>query len=140
MIAADNPVTCAIYARDKDLLNKPGWKRFKKLAKRQKKLFHMVNQAKLHSHRTTPKCKWSTVECDSACGWAIKIYEKLKTDLEVKKIKMWYDSNTLMNCQDCKVEHGCCKKMKLTLAMTSQILDWLKWHQQQFNSIESGGY
>ena len=28
IIAADDPVTCAIYAQDNNLLDKPGWKRF----------------------------------------------------------------------------------------------------------------
>ena len=29
VIAADDPVTCAIYAKDKGLLDEPGWRRFK---------------------------------------------------------------------------------------------------------------
>ena len=58
VIAADDPVTCAIYARDKNLLHLPGWKRFKGIAKRQKKLFRMTNQAKLRSFRTSPKYKY----------------------------------------------------------------------------------
>jgi hypothetical protein len=33
VIAADDPVSCAIYAREIDLLDKPGWKRFKHVAK-----------------------------------------------------------------------------------------------------------
>ena len=32
LIAADDPVTCAIYAKDNDLLDKEGWKRFKGIA------------------------------------------------------------------------------------------------------------
>ena len=55
IIAADDPVTCAIYARDNNLLELPGWKRFKRLAKRQKKLFRMANQAKLRSYNTAPR-------------------------------------------------------------------------------------
>jgi hypothetical protein len=48
IIADDDPITCAIYARENDMLDKPGWKRYRKLAKRQKKLFCMANhQAKL---------------------------------------------------------------------------------------------
>ena len=38
IIGADDPVTCAIYARENKLLDKPGWKRFTRLAKREKKL------------------------------------------------------------------------------------------------------
>jgi hypothetical protein len=33
IIAADNPVTCAIYAREQDLLSIPGWKQFRTIAK-----------------------------------------------------------------------------------------------------------
>ena len=39
IIAADDPVTCAIYAREQDLLETPGRKRFKPIAKKQKKMF-----------------------------------------------------------------------------------------------------
>ena len=38
IIAKDAPVACAIYARDNNLLDTPGWKRFKRIAKKQKKL------------------------------------------------------------------------------------------------------
>ena len=84
------------------------------------------------------QCKWPVVERDSACGWAIRIYEKLKTDLEAKEITTWYGKySRLMDCSDCKVERGCCKKRKLTLAMTSQILNWLKRHQKELSSIDN---
>jgi len=54
IIASDDPVTCAIYARENELLDTTGWKRFKPIAKRQKKLLRMANQAKLRSYRTAP--------------------------------------------------------------------------------------
>ena len=54
-IGADDPMACAIYARDNNLLDTPGWRRFKSIAKRQKKLLRMVNQAKLRSFRFAPK-------------------------------------------------------------------------------------
>ena len=38
IIAANDPVTCAIYAKQNNLLKIEGWKRFKGIAKRQKKL------------------------------------------------------------------------------------------------------
>ena len=57
-IAADDPVTCAIYARENNLLDLPGWKRIKGIAKWQKKMFRMANQAKLRSYRTTPKYQY----------------------------------------------------------------------------------
>ena len=58
VIAADDPVTCALYGDENNLLDKPGWKRFKRIAKRKKKMLRMLNQAKLRSYRTSPKYKF----------------------------------------------------------------------------------
>ena len=58
VIAADDPVSCAVYAKENNLLNTPGWKRFKSIAKRHKKYVRMVNQAKLRSYNTAPKYKY----------------------------------------------------------------------------------
>ena len=58
VIAADDPVTCALYAFDQKLLDTPGWKRFRSIANRQKKLLRMANQAKLRSFRTAPKYQY----------------------------------------------------------------------------------
>ena len=58
IIAIDDPLACAIYARENGLLNTPGWKQFKGLASRQKKLFRIVNQAKLRLFKTAPKYKY----------------------------------------------------------------------------------
>jgi hypothetical protein len=55
IIAAKDPVTCTIYTREKYLLLQEGWKRFKTIAKQQKKMSRMANQAKLCSFRTSPK-------------------------------------------------------------------------------------
>jgi hypothetical protein len=55
IIAADDPVTCAIYAKDHGLLDTDGWKRFRSLAKRAKKMLRMVNQSKLRSYKTCKK-------------------------------------------------------------------------------------
>ena len=54
-IAADDPVTVAQYALDNDLLNTDGWRRFQSIAKNQKKMKRMINQAKLRSYRHAPK-------------------------------------------------------------------------------------
>ena len=48
----------AIYARDHDLLDKPSWKRFARLAKREKKLLRLQNQAKLRSFHNLPRYKY----------------------------------------------------------------------------------
>jgi hypothetical protein len=53
--AADDPVTCAIYARDKELLQTDECRRFKRIVKDQKKLSRMLNQANLRSYSRGPK-------------------------------------------------------------------------------------
>ena len=58
VIAADDPVTCTIYARENNPLDVPGWKRFKPIAKREKKFIRMENQAKIMAFRTARKYKY----------------------------------------------------------------------------------
>jgi hypothetical protein len=58
IIAVDGPVTCAIYTRENGLLDQSGWKRFKHIAKNEKKFTRMANQAKIKSFHTAPKCKY----------------------------------------------------------------------------------
>ncbi len=54
VIAANNPVTCAIYANKHDLLDTKGWKHFRNTAKREKHFLQLVKQAKLHSYCNAP--------------------------------------------------------------------------------------
>lgn len=83
-IAADDPVTCAIYARENNLLQLSGWKRFKALAKREKKFLRLVNQAKLRSYRTTPKYKY---------GYEVpRNYNHAKRLDEINKSTRWGDA------------------------------------------------
>jgi hypothetical protein len=49
---------CAIYAREHGLLDKPGWKRFKNIAKTEKQFTHQVNQAKIRSFNTAARYKY----------------------------------------------------------------------------------
>ena len=49
MVAADDPVTCAIYAKENGLLEEDGWRRFRRIANWQKKCIRLINQAKLQS-------------------------------------------------------------------------------------------
>ena len=58
VMAKDDPVTCTIYGRNKNLLDEPGWKRFKTIAKREKKMLRQINQAKLRSYRCAPRYKF----------------------------------------------------------------------------------
>ena len=51
----DHKVDLALYARDNNLLDLPGWKKYRRLAKRHKKMKRMANQAKMRSIKNSPK-------------------------------------------------------------------------------------
>ena len=51
VLAADDPVTCALYAKENDLLHIDGWKRFRNLAKRDKTLTMAVMQSRIRQAR-----------------------------------------------------------------------------------------
>ena len=51
MIASNDPITCAEYARDQGLLNTPGWKRFKRISKSNKKQQLQVNKTNAGKRR-----------------------------------------------------------------------------------------
>jgi hypothetical protein len=76
-IAADDPVTCAEYAKKNNLLNTDNWKQFRRIAKSEKKLQQMINIAKLKSYQRDPFWKFGVlvprnhaqaVELDKANG------------------------------------------------------------------------
>jgi hypothetical protein len=79
------PVTCAVYAREHDLLDIKGWKHFQNLAKQEKHFLRLVKQAKMKSYRQCPKYKF---------GYRIpKDYEEaLKLD-ELNQNTKWEDAN-----------------------------------------------
>ena len=58
IIAKDDPVSCAKYAKENNLLEDPGWKRFRRLTKNDKTFKRMVNQARLSSVRRGPIYKY----------------------------------------------------------------------------------
>ena len=58
MIRKSDPVSVAQYAQKHDLLDVPGWKRFKSYVRNQKKVNRMLKQARLNSRRTSPKFKF----------------------------------------------------------------------------------
>ena len=51
LIAADDPVTCATYAKKHDLLHLDGWKWLKHIAKNQKQPTRVINQSKIRQVR-----------------------------------------------------------------------------------------
>jgi hypothetical protein len=60
VIAADDHVTCAVYAREHDLLDVEGWKCFRNLAKRKKHFLRLIKQAKMKSYRQSPSTSSGT--------------------------------------------------------------------------------
>jgi hypothetical protein len=58
IIGADDPVSCALYAKQNNLLDEPGWKRFKRLANREVNFQRMINQARLKSMRRATRYKY----------------------------------------------------------------------------------
>jgi hypothetical protein len=57
IIAKDDPGSCTIYSKDNGLLDTPGWKQKKSIAKHQKQFTQLVNQAKLRSYNIAPQIK-----------------------------------------------------------------------------------
>ena len=53
-----NPLTCALYAKDHDLLDTPGWKSLKRIVSREVKFTPKVKQAKLSQARHGPTYKF----------------------------------------------------------------------------------
>ena len=61
----DAPVDCSLYAKKHWLLNKPGWRRFKLIAKREALLLRLVRQVILCLFCMSPKYKFGyDVPCD----------------------------------------------------------------------------
>ena len=59
LIAADDPVTCAEYAKKHDLPHLDGWKRLKHIAKNQKQLTRAINKSKIRQVRRSAVCQFS---------------------------------------------------------------------------------
>ena len=91
VLAADDPVTCATYAKENDLLYVDGWKRLRNLAKSDKILTRAVMQSKIRQTRRSNKYMF---------GYLIhKSYkEALEFDKENNNTK-WADAiRDEMNC------------------------------------------
>jgi hypothetical protein len=61
LIASDDPVTCVAYGKQHGLLDTPEWKCFRCHAKNDKKLQHMIDQAKLICYRREPFWKFGVL-------------------------------------------------------------------------------
>lgn len=60
LIASDDPITCAAYAKNNGLLDTPGWKRFRRIAKDQRQQL-LVNKAKTGAYRREPFWKFGVI-------------------------------------------------------------------------------
>jgi len=87
LIAADDFITCAVYAKEHKLLNTPGWKRFRTMAKRQKVLARAVKQSKIRQIRRAKTFKYG-----------FQVPRTYKEALELDKANgntKWYDATQL---------------------------------------------
>ena len=84
IIAADDPVTCAAYAKENDLLALEGWRRFRNLAKKGKVLARAIKQSKMRQVRRSQTYMF---------GYLIprNYMEAIQSDSENKNSK-WYDA------------------------------------------------
>ena len=73
--AKDDPVSCAQYALDNDLLTLEVWKRFRGISNNQKKLKRMVCQEKLKSYKSSTRYMFG-FEIPRTYYEALRLYER----------------------------------------------------------------
>jgi hypothetical protein len=84
-LAKDIPVDLAMNGKKHDLLEKEGWKRFRRIANQDQHLQRLVKQAKLRSFRVSPKYKY---------GYSIPRNYKEAIEFDERKGNTkWQDSN-----------------------------------------------
>ena len=84
IIAADDPVTCAAYAKENDLLALEGWHRFRNFAKKDEVLARAIKQSKIRQARRSQTYMF---------GYLIlrNYMEVMQFDSQSKNSK-WYDA------------------------------------------------
>ena len=97
MIAQD-PVTCASYAKRNDLVELPGWTSLRKYARRAKVLDRQIKQANMKAHRRAPIYKFG-VRVPRDHKEAVQLQEQQGhtkwTDAEAIELKQIDDYDTL---------------------------------------------
>ena len=100
-IAADDPVTCAAYAKENDLLALEGWCRLRNLAKKDKVLAREIKQSKIRQVRRShtymsgsliPRNYMEAMQFDSEnknSKWYDAIKLEMESILEYKVFKKW---------------------------------------------------
>ena len=90
VIDADDPITCAPYAKEKNLYNLDRWDRFKSIIKKDKKVSRAIKQSKIrwvrHSQEyifgyLIPRSYTETLEFDKANNNS-KWYDATRTEME----------------------------------------------------------
>ena len=90
IIAADDPVTCAAYAKENDLLALEGWRRFRSLSKKDKVLARAIRQSKIRQVRRSqtymfryfiPRNYMEAIQFDSENNNS-KWYDAIKLEME----------------------------------------------------------
>ena len=112
-IIASDPYTCAVYAKEHNLLNTPGWKLLKRHARTARRLIRTLKKSKYRQAMASRKYKhgWE-VPRDYAHALQLDIHNgnnkwKEAIDLEIEQIKEYqvfkdfgkavYDKNTITN-------------------------------------------
>ena len=110
IVAADDPVTCAIYGKENNLLDQEGWRRFRRLANRQKKLLRFAKQAKLRSVRHKPVYKYGFLvprNHDQAMELDLKNGNTKWREAEMLEMAQLHDYKTFVDKgRDTKIPHG----------------------------------
>ena len=100
VIGKDDPITLAKYAKDNNLLDLPGWKRFKRLVSREKKFIRMLQQSFLAKKKNAIRYKFGVriprnykeaIELDKANGNTLW-QDALKKEMDqIKEYKTFTD-------------------------------------------------
>ena len=101
VIAADNHITCAAYAKEHDLLAAEGWHSFRNFAKKDKVLARAIKQSKIRQVRRSqtymfwyliPRNYMEAMQFDSEnknSKWYDAIKLEMESMLEYKVFKKW---------------------------------------------------
>ena len=142
LIAADDPVTCAEYAKKHDLLHLDGWKLLKHIAKNQKQLTRAINQSKIRQVRRSaiyqfgfliPKDYKQPLQLDEQNGNS-KWYDATKLEMDqINEYKVFQDHgkpNMIPNLERYQMPQMDIRKSGSTSSLLSNMMadtrpDWL---------------
>ena len=80
-------------------------------------------------------------DCSTPHAVALKIYEILLHALQKRTLLSRYLGEEVYFCSNehgyiCRVERGCCKRRRFTIAMVEKIISWLKQHENDLKNID----